>query len=94
MKDIFVKQYGVEMDVPGYYFSDSKFVPNSTEGFVVSLQWHIIPDGQNKVVQTTYLDNTYDEQTYSQINPNTGKEIIISLLKPYKSGVFETIKEI
>ena len=42
LRKVFLESYGVEMDFPGYYYSDSKFVPNE-EKYIIVLAWHIIP---------------------------------------------------
>ena len=47
MRKVFLESYGVEMDFPGYYYSDSKFVPNEDK-YIIVTAWHIIPPGQNK----------------------------------------------
>jgi len=47
MRKVFLESYGVEMDFPGYYYSDSKFVPNEDK-YIIVTAWHIIPPGKNK----------------------------------------------
>lgn len=47
------------MDFPGYYYSDTKFVPHH-ESFIVGVSWHITPNSHNTDVQTTFYDKTFE----------------------------------
>lgn len=46
LRQIFLESYGVEMNFPGYYYQDAKFVPNHNE-YIICASWHIVPDGRN-----------------------------------------------
>ena len=49
MRSVFMESFGVEMDFPGYYYYDSKFVPHEDKkNYIIVLAWHIVPTGKNK----------------------------------------------
>ena len=51
MREVFQESYGIEMDLPGYYYFNSKFVPREFKNqYIVVLAWHIVPTGKNKKV--------------------------------------------
>ena len=87
MRKVYLESYGVELDFPGYYYSDSKFVPNNPD-YIVSLSWHIIPPGKNKQVQTTLIDKTYKDDPFEDLFTTKGKDLILKLIKPLKTRVF------
>ena len=61
---------------------------------MVVLGWHIVPVGKNKKVQTTKIDKTYKSTPFEDLFPMSGKDVILKLMKPLSSGVFETTKEV
>ena len=87
MRKVYLDSYGVELDFPGLYYYDSKFVPNNTD-YIVTTSWHIVPPGKKKVVQTTLLNKTYKDDPFEDLFSTKGKDMIISLLKPLKTRVF------
>ena len=93
MRKVYLESYGVELDFPGYYYSDSKFVPNNQD-YIVSLSWHIIPPGKNKQVQTTLVNKTYKDDPFEDLYTTKGKDMILKLIKPLKTRVFQIIDEI
>lgn len=76
MRKIFIESYGIELDFGGFYYSDSKFVPNHEE-YIITACWHIVPNGESKIVQTTYNDNTFKEQKYEDLYTTRGSDIIL-----------------
>ena len=42
MRKILIENYGVELAFGGFYYSDSKFVPNHEE-YILTSCWHIVP---------------------------------------------------
>ena len=51
MRQVFLESYGVEMEFPGFYYYDAKFVPKAdSHNYIVVLAWHIVPQGKNKMV--------------------------------------------
>lgn len=38
----FIKNYGVSMEIPAFYYYDAKYVPH-VKDFVVTMSFHIIP---------------------------------------------------
>ena len=93
MRKVYLESYGVELDFPGYYYCDSKFVPNNTD-YIVTLSWHIIPPGKNKQVQTTLVNKTYKDDPFEDLYKTKGKDMILKLIKPLKTRVFQIIDEI
>ena len=53
MRKVYIDAYGMELDFAGYYYHSSKFIPNQDD-LILTLCWHITPEGKNKVVQTTF----------------------------------------
>ena len=49
MRKIFIESYGIQLDFGGFYYSDSKFVPNHEE-YIITACWHIVPKGDDKIV--------------------------------------------
>ena len=97
MRSVFQESYGLEMDFPGYYYYNSRFVPHThscSNKYIIVLAWHIVPTGKNKNVQTTKIDKTYNEVPFEDLYDNKGKDMILKLMKPLKTGVFETTKEL
>ena len=88
MRKVFIDSYGVELDFAGFYYHSSKFIP-SQKDLILTLSWHIVPEGKNKVVQTTMYDRTYQEKPYESLYEETGKDIILSIMKPMKTAVFQ-----
>ena len=43
LRETFIQNYGVEMEMPAYYIHDAKFVPNSIN-VILALVWSVIPD--------------------------------------------------
>jgi hypothetical protein len=41
-RKVFIANYGVDLEFPGYYCFDSKFVPHD-EGLIIALSWHVLP---------------------------------------------------
>ena len=93
MRKIFLESYGVEMDFPGYYYYDSKFVPAHSD-YITVLAWHIVPQGKNKQVQTTLYNRTYKDDPFEDLYTTKGKDMILKLLNPLKTRVFDIIEEI
>ena len=95
MRQVFLESYGVEMDFPGYYYYDSRFVPKEDKvKYIIVLAWHIVPQGRNKRVQTTRFDKTFKDDPFEDLYTTKGKDMILKLMRPLKTGVFETTKEI
>ena len=63
MRRVYIDAYGVELDFAGFYYHSSKFIPNQND-LILTLCWHITPEGKNKVVQTTKYDRTFYEKPY------------------------------
>jgi|APSaa5957512535_1039671.scaffolds.fasta_scaffold91613_1 hypothetical protein len=93
MRQVFIDAYGVELDFAGFYYHCSKFVPNQ-EDLVLTLCWHITPEGNNKVVQTTKYDRTFFEKPYESLYSSAGSDIIFVIMRPLKTKVFQKVKEI
>jgi hypothetical protein len=57
LRSIFIKNYGVQMEIPAYHFYDARFVPHFKD-YVVTMAFHIIPKKQmyQNNVQTTFYD--------------------------------------
>ena len=66
LRAIFIEKYGVTIEFPVYYFHQSIFVPHVTD-MIVTLGYHIIPKGPTTNIQTTYLDETVEDQTYDEV---------------------------
>lgn len=66
LRKVFIEQYGVQMEVPVYYFKDAKFVPHYSD-HIVQTAFHIAPSADSFTVQNTYLDHTYDNTTIDEI---------------------------
>ena len=98
MRSVFLESYGVEMNFPGYYYYDSKFVPlEGKTNYIIVLAWHIVPAGQSKRVQTTMFNKTFKTGPFEDLYKTKGKDMILKLMKPklpLKTGVFDTINEI
>jgi hypothetical protein len=95
MREVFQESYGIEMDLPGYYYFNSKFVPREFKNqYIVVLAWHIVPTGKNKKVQTTRIDKTYNYVPFEDLYDMSGKDMILKLMKPLSSGVFECTTEL
>ena len=93
MRKIFIESYGIELDFGGFYYSDSKFVPNH-EKYIITACWHIVPKGDSKIVQTTNYDKTVEHHKYEELYNTSQGDILLQLMKPLKNGKFENIKEI
>ena len=52
LRKVFIQNYGVQMEFPGYYIALAKFVPHYDD-YVVQASFHIIPKGYSQTVQTT-----------------------------------------
>jgi hypothetical protein len=87
MRKVYIDAYGMELDFAGYYYHSSKFIPNQNE-LILTLCWHITPEGKNKVVQTTKYDRTFYEKPYESLYEETGKDIIMTIMRPLKTNVF------
>ena len=42
LRSVYIKNYGVEMELPAFYISSAKIVPHRPDHIVV-LAWHVIP---------------------------------------------------
>jgi hypothetical protein len=93
MRKVYIDSYGVELDFAGFYYHSSKFIPNQNE-LILTLFWHITPEGKNKVVQTTMYDGSWNEAPYESIYENTGKDIIMTIMRPLKQNVFEKVEQV
>ena len=64
MRKIFIENYGVEMEYPGYYLMDARFVPYD-EKYLINLSWLInpVPQTLGTTTQTTFIDGTYKENS-------------------------------
>ena len=77
------------MEFPGYYYSDSKFVPNEKEkNYIITLAHHIVPTAKNIRVQTTKIDRTWSDTPFQDLYPTKGKDMILKLMKPLDTGLF------
>lgn len=60
------------MEMPAYYIHDAKFVPNHFN-LILVLVWNIIPDQSKEIlIQTTYINKTWDEKSVEDIFENSG----------------------
>lgn len=93
MRKVYIDAYGVELDFAGYYYHSSKFVPNHDD-LILTLSWHITPEGKNKRVQTTttQYERNYYEKPYESLYKETGKDIIMTIMRPLKTNVFKREK--
>ena len=95
MRQVFLESYGVEMEFPGFYYYDAKFVPKANvHKYIIVLAWHIVPQGKNKKVQTTKINKTYKTDPFEDLYKTKGKDMILKLMRPLQTGVFETVNEI
>ena len=78
------------MDLPGFYQETAKIVPHSPD-HVVATAFHITPRSYSTTVQTTYLDQTFEEQGYEDIYENFGLSILIRLSQ--ENGRFGFIRK-
>lgn len=67
MRKMFIEHYGVEMEYPGYYLMDARFVPYH-DSYLVNLSWMINPEPQTlgTTTQTTFIDGTYKENSEAE----------------------------
>lgn len=79
LRDVFIQNYGVKMDLPAYYFDNAKLVPHQKD-FVVTLAYHIVPLDFTQTIQTTYLNGkVIESDSFAEIYDQTGQSIIIKL---------------
>jgi hypothetical protein len=93
MRKVYIDAYGVELDFAGFYYHSSKFIPNQND-LILNLCWHITPEGKNKVVQTTKYNRSVTEEQYDKVYEETGKDIIMRIMRPLKTNVFQKVKQI
>ena len=78
LRDVYIKNYGVKMEIGSFYVYGAKIVPHCMD-HVVQLGWHIIPKDFSQSVQTSYLDGRVEENDYAELYKNTGSSILIKL---------------
>jgi len=68
LRSIFIKNYGVQMEIPAFHFYDAKFVPHF-KAYVVTMAFHVIPKKQafQNNVQTTFQDGRVEENSFDEI---------------------------
>jgi hypothetical protein len=49
LRGVFIKNYGVEMEMPAYSVHQAKLVPHHKD-LIVSLAWHILPNDKSQVI--------------------------------------------
>ena len=81
------------MDFPAFYQESAKIVPQHPD-LIVSTAFHIIPYAYTSTVQTTYMDNTFDERDYEDIYENQGKSILLRVLQENGRFGFKKLREI
>ena len=80
LRHIFIDNYGVQMEIPAYYYYDAKFVPHFKDQ-LVTMAFHIIPKKQkyHSNVQTTYIDGRVENNSWKELYDLTGENIILNL---------------
>ena len=70
------------MEIPAYYYFDSKFVPHYQDQ-VVTMAFHIIPKNKKRHnnVQTTFIDGRVENNSFEELYELTGQNIILNLYK-------------
>ena len=77
---MFIKNYGVTIEIPAYYYHDARFVPSNIK-YVVLMAFHIIPKKEIDNVQTTFMDQRVENNSFEDLCEKTGKNLILSLNK-------------
>ena len=79
LRNMFVENYSVQIEIPAYYYFDAKYVPNNVN-YVVALNFHIIPTKQVESIQTTFLDGRFEESTFKDIyDSQMNKNLMLTL---------------
>ena len=73
LRPVFIKNYGVSMEIPAFYYNDAKFVPHFKD-YCVTMSQHIIPKKQKPQIkiQTTYMDSRVEVNSFDEIYEQTG----------------------
>ena len=73
LRPVFIKNYGVSMEIPAFYYNDAKYVPHFKD-YVVTMSQHIIPKKQKPQIniQTTYIDGRVEDNSFDEIYEQTG----------------------
>ena len=79
-RPVFIKNYGVSMEIPAFYYTDAKYVPH-VKDFVVTMSYHIVPQNNPNSIQTTYIDGRVENNSFNEIYEHTGQNIILNLSK-------------
>ena len=68
LRPVFIKNYGVSLEIPAFYYNDAKYVPHFKD-YVVTMSQHIIPKTQKPQIniQTTYMDGRVEDNSYDEI---------------------------
>jgi len=81
LRKVFIENYGVQIDLPAYYYLDAKFVPHHPNMIVV-LAWHIIPNSASTKLFTKFInDEEVYENFYDEVYEKYGNKVILQLLK-------------
>ena len=95
LREVYIENYGVQMEVPSLGYRDGKMVPGQ-EDYVVTTDFHIIPKKQmyQNNVQTTNIDGSFEENSWDEIYPTAGDSIRLTLNKIEGRNGFTRIKTI
>ena len=59
------------MEFPAFYYYNAKFVPNQSDHLLI-MEFHIIPDCDKTKVQTTFQDDSVQENLFRELYDKTG----------------------
>ena len=89
-----MRQFGVTLEIPAYYYYNAKFVPHMKD-HLVTMAFHILPknDGRKKV-KTIFNDGTTEVKTFQEIYGDTGRDTILTLQKADGRNGFSLLQKI
>ena len=94
LRKVFIENYGVQMELPAYYYLDAKFVPHQ-QNMIVVLAWHIIPSSASAKIFSKFIgDKEVYENFYDEVYQRYGNKVVLQLLKADGQRGFNVIKDI
>ena len=94
LRRVFIENYGVNMELPRFYYHSAKFVPQSKD-LIVILGWHIVPLTASTTIFEKKMNHSESNiKGYNDLIKMNGKNMILSLYRQDTQRGLTSLKHI
>lgn len=89
---LYLEKYGINIDLPSMYVLDAQ-INNKFPDYLFELVKTVIPEQENYIVNTSYMDGTTSKSSFREIEHKYMQGLVLRLLKRERSQLV-LLKEI